>query len=330
MDGAGLVTGGRRRLWLERRQVWVYLGAVAAGLALGSAAPGTGAVAEVLIWPVLVVLLFATFAQVPLLHLIDAMRDVRFAVASLVGNFVVMPLFVWAVLGVLPADPAIRLGVLLVLLVPCTDWFISFTQIGGGDVARAIAVTPVNLVLQLLLLPLYLLLMARTEVSGVVSAAVVAPALLVVLVPLVAAALTERWAEARPSRQVVRERLAWAPVPLLAAVVLLIATAQVRTVLGSLAVLPVVVPVFVAFLVVAAVTARLLATVLSLPAVQGRTLAFALGTRNSFVVLPLALALPEGLEVAAVVVVVQSLVELLGMAAYVRWVPRWFSVASPT
>lgn len=47
-----------------------------------------------------------------------------------------------------------------------------------------------------------------------------------------------------------------------------------------------------------------------------------MGTRNSFVVLPLALLLPAGWEVAAVVIVVQSLVELFGMVAYVWVIPR--------
>ncbi|MDP3222391.1 MAG: hypothetical protein Q8M96_04570, partial [Rubrivivax sp.] len=47
-----------------------------------------------------------------------------------------------------------------------------------------------------------------------------------------------------------------------------------------------------------------------------------LGTRNSFVVLPFALSLPAGWELAAVVIVVQSLVELLGMVFFLWWVPR--------
>ncbi len=38
--------------------------------------------------------------------------------------------------------------------------------------------------------------------------------------------------------------------------------------------------------------------------------------------LPIALALPPGLELAVVVVVFQSLVELVGMALYLWWVPR--------
>ncbi|MFN3340586.1 MAG: arsenic resistance protein [Dietzia sp.] len=322
------MNGALDRLTLERRQVWIYAGAISAGLVLGSATSGLGASAEALLWPVLALLLYATFLQVPLLHLLAATRDSRFTGASLLGNFVLLPLVVWAMVSSLPDDPAIRLGVLLVLLVPCTDWFISFTQIAGGDVPRAVAVTPVNLALQLLLLPLYLLVMAREDVTGLVSIDVVAPALLIVVVPLIAAALTERWFDARPGRHVVRDRWAWAPIPLLALVVFLIATAQVDTVLGALDVLPVVVPVFVAFLFAAALTAKSLAVAFSLPAEQGRTLAFGLGTRNSFIVLPLALSLPQGLEVAAVVIVVQSLVELLGMIFFVWLIPLVFRADS--
>ena len=50
--------------------------------------------------------------------------------------------------------------------------------------------------------------------------------------------------------------------------------------------------------------------------------AFRFGSRNSFVVLLLALALPPPLELAALVVVFQSLVELFGMLACLHWVPR--------
>lgn len=51
-------------------------------------------------------------------------------------------------------------------------------------------------------------------------------------------------------------------------------------------------------------------------------LAFSGTTRNSLVVLPLALALPRGLEPAAIVVVTQTLVELVVMVAYTPMLPR--------
>ena len=45
-------------------------------------------------------------------------------------------------------------------------------------------------------------------------------------------------------------------------------------------------------------------------------------TRNSLVVLPLALALPASLALAPLVVVTQTLVELIGMVVFVRLIPR--------
>ena len=56
--------------------------------------------------------------------------------------------------------------------------------------------------------------------------------------------------------------------------------------------------------------------------VQGRTLAFSMGTRNSFIVLPFALSLPAGWEIAAIVVVIQSLTELFGKVFCLWFVPN--------
>ncbi|GAB6057533.1 arsenic resistance protein [Desulfonatronum parangueonense] len=310
------------RLTLERRQVWLYLAAIIIGLAVGSAWPGVSRAFEALLWPTLMLLLYSTFIQMPLLHLRDAFTDHRFLRAVLTGNFLILPALAWVLVQWLPPDPALRLGVLLVLFVPCTDWFITFSQLGGGNVARAVAVTPLNLLAQLLLLPVFLWLTMGAELSAALGFSEIWPALLVVIVPLVAAAVSERWIEARESRAVLRERLAWWPVPLLALVVFLIAGAQVGAVRVALRQLPVVVPLYVLFLLLAAMTAKMLAVIMKLPTDQGRTLTFSLGTRNSFVVLPFALALPAGWEVAAVVIVVQSLVELFGMVFFLWWVPQ--------
>jgi ACR3 family arsenite transporter len=313
------------RLVLERRQVWIYLTAIAAGLAMGASLPAVGPVFGTLLWMAVALLLYATFVQVPLLHLAAGFRDHRFSAAVLIGNFMLVPLFVWGLIQWLPDDLPLKLGVLLVLLVPCTDWFITFSQLGGGDAPRSIAVTPVNLLLQFLLLPLYLWLMLGADFGAVLEAEAMLPAAAALIgIPLIAAALTERWVEAAPRRAVWRERLAWWPVPLLAVVVFLIAGAQVGTVLDAGPLLLTVLPVFVAFLLGAALLARLLAALMRLPSASGRTLAFSLGTRNSFVVLPFALALPAGWEAAVVVIVFQSLVELFGMVLYLQWLPRLF------
>lgn len=190
-----------QREQLERYQVWFYLPAILAGLGAGSAAPETAPLLGAVLWPSLGVLLYSTFTQVPLTHLSEAFPDRWFMGAAPLGNFVLLPIIVWGLIALLPDQPAIRLGVLLVLLVPCTDWFVTFAHLGGGDTRRAIAVTPVNLLIQIALLPLYLWLFMGETFIGIVAADRIASVFVTLIVlPLLAAWLTERWAGRRPER----------------------------------------------------------------------------------------------------------------------------------
>ena len=285
--------------------------------------PESGAIFEAMLWPVLALLLYVTFTQVPLLHLWVALVDARFLAAAVFGNFAVLPVIVWSLMILAPGDPAIRLGVAMVLLVPCTDWFITFTQLGCGDTAGAIAFTPISLLLQIILLPAYLWIFFGEAFTVALARGEILTAFVVlILMPLLAAFLTEKWLERGTGRSPLLTRLACLPVPLLAFVVFIIAAAQVNIAMSSGALLGRLLVLFAAFLVIAAAIAHVLGKLFKLPAKQGRVLAFSLGTRNSFVVLPLVLALPASFELAVVVIVFQSLVELFGMVAYLWWVPR--------
>lgn len=308
---------------LERHQVWVYLAAILAGLAFGTRAPGLAPGMEALLWPCLAALLYVTFTQVPLAHLPAAFRDSRFMAAILAGNFIVLPGLVWGVLWLVPTDPVIRLGVLLVLLVPCTDWFITFTHQAGGDTRRAIAATPALLIVQIMLLPVYLWLFMDGDFTGAFPATRMATAFVIVIIaPLTLAWLTERWAGRHAAGSATIARLAWLPVPLLALVLFLIAGSQVETVRHALPRVGDVLAAFIAFLLGATLCGLMLARLFRLPVAQGRTVLFSLTTRNSFVVLPLALALPAAWQTAAIVIVLQSLVELFGMLILLWLVPK--------
>lgn len=310
------------RLTLERHQLWLYLLAVLAGMIAGQQLTVPAAYFERWLWPVLAALLLAVFTQIPLLRLRAAFADRRFAAATLAGNFLVLPLLAWALVQWLPDDPALRTGVLLVLLVPCTDWCIAFTQMGRGDAARATAVTPLNLILQLALLPLYLGVMSDAPLSQLLTPAAAWPLLLVVLGPLVVALALAHAIRRASWRTRVVDHLAWWPAPLLALAVFLVAASQATAIREAWLLVPRVVPVFALFVILAACLARVLAGRLALPVAQGRALAFGFATRNSFLVLPVALAMPAGWEVAALVVVMQSLVELAAMAVFIWWVPQ--------
>ena len=309
---------------LERHQVWGYLAAILAGLGLGLTRPEAAEALEGALWPLLGLLLYATFTQVPLGRLGLAARDWRFGAALLVGNFLILPLAVGSLVVLLPLAPAVQVGVLLVLLVPCTDWFISFTHLGKGDAGRAIAAAPLLLLVQLVALPAYLWLFlgadwARVAISGPLLTAFAG----LILAPLATAWLTERLARRRPTARRLVAGLGWLPVPLLAAVLFSIAATQVGSVTTLGGVLLQVLLIFIAYLALAALLGRTLGRAFALAPPAARTLTFSFATRNSFVVLPIALALPEAWQAAVVVIVFQSLVELFGMVAFLRLVPGW-------
>ncbi len=312
-----------KREILEKYQVSIYLTAIGCGLLVGTFLPNQVGVLELAIWPVLGLLLYTTFTQVPLSRLREAFRDLRFITAAMIGNFFLLPFVVWGLMIAAPNEPAVRLGILLVLLVPCTDWFITFTHLGGGDTKHAIAFSPVSLVLQIILLPFYLWLFLGLDFAASIAQQEMLKAFLgLIVLPLVAAFVTERWAENRIHRQHILSQLSCFPVPLLSVVVFSIAATQVDIIMDSVSLLCHLLLIFVAFLVIASLISRALALMFSLLPTQGRVLAFSLGSRNSFVVLPLALALPSSYELAVVVIVFQSLVELFGMVAYLWWVPK--------
>ena len=234
-----------------------------------------------------------------------------------------VPLLVAGLLPLLPDNPAIQLGVLLVLLVPCTDWFISFTHLGHGDSACAIAAAPVLLIAQLVLLPVYLWLFIGEVAIELALGSHLLPAFFgLIITPLVLAWFTERLAEKHLPVKTLVSRLGWLPVPLLALVVFLIAGSQVSLVVEQGKLFWTVLLVFALYLVAAALIGKYLSRLFQLAPPAGRTLVFSLGTRNSFVMLPLALSLPDAWGSAVVVIVFQSLVELFGMLVYLRWVPR--------
>ncbi|MEU3645945.1 arsenic resistance protein [Lentzea sp. NPDC034063] len=298
---------------MERHQIAVYLGALAAGGAAGWAAPGAGPLLEHAINPVLAALLYVTFLQVPVAELGRSLRAGRFLGAALVVNFVVVPLVVAAFFAFLPADQAIRLGVLLVLLTPCVDYVIVFSGLAGGDSQRLLAATPLLLIAQMVLLPGYLLLFLGTglvvEPGPFVEAFVV-----LIAIPLALAWLTQAVAGERVGA------ISTTMVPLMAATLFAVVASQVPKLGDDLGQVVGVVPFYVAFLVVMAFAGVAVARVFRLDVAAGRAIVFTGATRNSLVVLPLALALPD--DLAAVVVVTQTLVEVVGMVIYVRVVPR--------
>ncbi|WP_238343749.1 bile acid:sodium symporter [Microbacterium sp. RG1] len=304
--------------WAERRQVVLYLAAIALGVVVGLTAPSSAPTLEAAVTPALGVLLYATFLAVPFARIGRALRDGRFLVAVFGLNFVLVPIIVFALSRVVAHDAALLAGVLLVLLTPCVDYVIVFAHLAGGARERLLAATPLLMLAQLVLLPGYLWVMAGTAlVGGIEPGPFVEAFLLLIVLPLALAALTQLLARTVRPVRILETGVLGAMVPLMMLVLAVVVGSQVHAVGERLASLVTLVPLFVAFAAIAAVLGLLVAKIARMRRPERIATMFSGVTRNSLVVLPLALALPASLSLAPLVVVTQTLVELVVMVVLV-------------
>lgn len=107
-------------------------------------------------------------------------------------NFLINPLLAW-LLGYLflRDDPHIWVGLILYLVTPCIGWYLVFTELAEGDVELGLSLLAWNVVLQIVLLPLYLQLLAGTVVT-IQVVEVLQSVILFLILPLLLAGGT-RW-----------------------------------------------------------------------------------------------------------------------------------------
>lgn len=308
---------------LESNQVAIYFAAVVAAVACAFALTGTTAW-EVAINPALALMLYVTFVQVPMAELKRAFARMRFLGALLVANFLVIPVLVGLLIQLLPADPLVRLGVLLVLLTPCIDYVVTFSHLGRADARLLLAATPALLIAQMLLLPVYLNAFLGASAAGLVQLAPFLDAFVwLIAVPLMLAAFTQLWAANHASGAQVSAVLRFLPVPA-TALVLLVVVAAVTPQLGAAREIALkVAPIYAAFAVVAPLLGWMVSRAFRLGAPAGRAVAFSAATRNSLVVLPLALAVPGAVPVLPAIIVTQTMIELVSELVYMRWIAKF-------
>jgi len=271
---------------------------------------------------VLILLLFATFLAVPLIEVGKAFRDVRFLGTVLIANFIIIPAVVFGLSRFVADDRGLMLGVLLVLLTPCIDYVIVFSGIAGGASARLLAATPLLMLVQILMLPVYLFLFAGSDVLDVIDAGPFLEAfLLLIVLPLASAAVVQGIARRHRAGQAIEKLMAGAMVPLMMVTLAVVIGSQIAAVGSQVFNLTRVIPLYMAFVVIAVFIGRVAGRVARLDVPGTRAAMFSVTTRNSLVVLPLALALPPALSIAPLAVVTQTLVELVAMVLLVRIVP---------
>ncbi|MNW51918.1 Sodium Bile acid symporter family protein [compost metagenome] len=310
---------------LEKNQIGVYAAALIIGAIIGLVSPAMGLFLEHTISLMIAILLFSMFCQIPFLKLREALSNGRFMGALLLVNFVLVPLLVYLLILIFPQPSPVLLGVCLVLLTPCIDYVIVFTKLGKGNEKLILASTPMLFIVQMVMLPFYLWLFLGSEAAEIVNVGPFIEAFIfLIIVPLFLALAAQFWAEKSTSGSKSLELTAWLPLPFMAIVLFVVIASQIGRVYEDFSIIVAVIPIYALFHLITPFISRAIASLFQIGPNDGRALIFSSGTRNSLVVLPLALTLPEEMAaIAASVIVTQTVIELFAELVYIRFVPKF-------
>lgn len=139
----------------------------------------------------LCLMLFGLFLEVPLNELKDSFKNTKFTATSLIVNFIWTPLFGYFLGSLfLKGNVDVMIGFFMLILTPCTDWYLVFTKLAKGDLTLSLSILPINLVLQIILLPIYLVIFFSS--ANTIDYAQLAHSLLIVIViPFIAAQIVK-------------------------------------------------------------------------------------------------------------------------------------------
>jgi len=182
--------GGLNRF--ENSQPAILIAAMLLGLLIGPAFSGIAGISNAIVYLSLVGLMFGIALGTPLRSVARSYARWKFFGIAWSVNFIIVPLVGFLLASIfLNGTPLIFLGFILYVVTPCTDWFLVFTGMAKGDVSLGLALLPTQLVLQILLIPLYLFLFAG-KIVPFQLAALLETVVIFIILPFALAILINR------------------------------------------------------------------------------------------------------------------------------------------
>jgi ACR3 family arsenite efflux pump ArsB len=139
---------------------FILIGAIVAGFAINRLADGALTEYGWLVQVGLFAVVFSIMAFVEIKGVGRAFHKTKPTALAIATNFVLVPLFTWT-LGwlILHNHPDLWAGIILYTLTPCIGWYLIFIDLAKGNLDWGLAMLPIDITLQILLLPLYLWLL---------------------------------------------------------------------------------------------------------------------------------------------------------------------------
>jgi ACR3 family arsenite efflux pump ArsB len=298
---------------LSKLQPFFIILSALVGIVLGKTIPAlekhTGNFIEIF----LMFMLFFVFLNVQMNEISKSFSDLRFSISSLVINFVVTPLLAFALSKLFLAGQIdLQIGFIMLMVTPCTDWYLIFTGLANGNVSLGASILPLNLILQIILLPIYLLIFMGAEISFEL-ATIIQSILLVLIIPLTAANLAKliiRKTNSQNNLEKLIKKSDDIQFVLLCLAVISMFTSQGTLLLDHIVLFIKLLPPLLIFFVVISLFSLFIGKILRLPFKNIIPLIFTTSARNSPVSLAIAIITFPLQPVISLVLVMGPLIEL--------------------
>lgn len=311
----------------ESSQPVVLIMAMVIGLVAGTTVGGIWASSNTIIYVSLVLLVYGIALGTPLSAVARSYRNRRFFAIALLDNFVAIPIIGFLLaLGFLYSTPLIYVGFILYVVNPCTDWFLVFTGMAKGDVPLGLALLPINLIVQIILIPVFLLIFAG-QLIPIPLWAFVETSVVFIAIPFAGAMVTNWLAIKYKGTEWKEKKMAKSPIQIqtitLALIIFFMFAGQTQVILDNLLALSVVLIPVAIFIVVSFFIARFIGIWAKLSYEEYALLSCTTIARNS----PLALAISYGLfpdePLIQVAIIIGVLIELPALVLLVKVLRLW-------
>jgi ACR3 family arsenite efflux pump ArsB len=299
-------------LW-EKLEPLFLVAAACFGLALGRWTD-CGPFLGFLVQPLLTLMLFGVFWDTPFKDLKKGLTNIKFASVSLFLNFAWIPVLGWLLAEVFLRDPDLKLGFVMLLITPCTDWYLIFTGLAKGNVPLSAGILPVNLLAQLALLPFLLKLFGGLG-EEIGTGGLLLSMISVIIIPLAAGRLLRLLTDverpfAKALGQAIERQLASRRSPFLMLAVACMFAGEGRQILERPDVLFILLPPVLSFFLISLITSALAARAVGFNPADATSLIFTTLARNSPVALVVAVSAFPDRPLTALALVIGPLVEL--------------------
>ena len=177
-------------MWIKDKLPYLIMAAIVLGLVNGYY--NEVSFLKGFLTPVVFLMIYPMMINLKVTDVLTSFSEPKPVLLSLLVNFIISPLIAYALSLIFFADyPMLTVGLVLIALIPTSGMTASWTGLANGNMKSALIIMSTNLLLAIVLIPIYLKLLLG-QVITIETMLVVWSLIKVVVIPLVLGDLTRR------------------------------------------------------------------------------------------------------------------------------------------